>query len=179
MATIKAKGHEFNSFQVKDSFSRRAVQYRNTIIATLRKLDLTEDDIDIPADIFAMKKAPASASWYMDGHFLYYSYNAFSKYVENLYVVSKVIEFEVNALLEERQTVEEFLSKFSEDKDIEDQRKEARKVLGLDLETRDLDLINKKYKVMAKEHHPDMPNGNLEKFKAINKAHKTLKRELE
>jgi len=27
--------------------------------------------------------------------------------------------------------------------------------------------------------HPDMPNGNVEKFKEINKAHKILKRELE
>ena len=42
-----------------------------------------------------------------------------------------------------------------------------------------MDLINKKYKELAKEHHPDMPGGNTEKFKAINHAHKTLKRELE
>ena len=43
----------------------------------------------------------------------------------------------------------------------------------------DMGLINKKYKVLAKEHHPDMPMGSTEKFKEINNAHKTLKRELE
>ena len=42
----------------------------------------------------------------------------------------------------------------------------------------DLDEINKKYKELAKEHHPDK-GGNTEDFKAINKAHKMLKRELE
>ena len=39
--------------------------------------------------------------------------------------------------------------------------------------------IDKKYKVLAMKYHPDMPDGNLEKFKAINNAHKMLKRELE
>ena len=39
--------------------------------------------------------------------------------------------------------------------------------------------IDVKYKELAKKHHPDMPSGNLEKFKEINNAHKTLKKELQ
>jgi len=31
---------------------------------------------------------------------------------------------------------------------------------------------------LAKETHPDMPDGDTEKFKMINRAHKILKREL-
>ena len=179
MTKIKARGHEFDAFRAKDSFNRRALQFRNNIFGTLKKIGLTEDDVDVPMEPSAMKNAPASASWYLDGRHLYYSYNASGKFVENLYAVSKVIELEVDALLSEEKTPQDFISGFSEDKEIEENRKKARKVLGVDENTLDLEEINKKYKLLAKEHHPDMPNGNPEKFKEINLAHKTLKRELE
>jgi len=51
-------------------------------------------------------------------------------------------------------------------------------VLGVPHDTIDLDVINKRYKHLAKEHHPDMSTGNADKFKAINNAHKILNREL-
>ena len=142
-------------------------------------MDISEDQTDIPLESFGLKRAPASVTWYMEGYRLYYSYNGCTKFVENLYVVSKVIEMEVNALLNEEKTAEEFIRDFTEDRDIEAKRKEARELLGVSHDTKDMDLINKKYKQLAKEHHPDMPGGNHEKFKAINNAHKTLKRELE
>ena len=179
MTLISAKGHEFNSFNVRDSFTRRAVQFKNNIIDSLRKIGIPDDDVHIELESFAMKKAAASASWYIDGHNLYYSYNLAGKFVDNLYVVSKVIELEVKDLLEEKNTIAEFIAKFSEDPDVEKKRKEARELLGLDSDTTDVEVINKTYRDLAKEHHPDMPNGNTEKFKAINNAHKTLKRELE
>ena len=179
MSKLKIKGHEFSAFTVKDSPSRRAVQFRNNIINSLRKIRISEDDIDVTIEALSSKKSPAQASWYIDGHHLYYSYNGAAKFVENLYVVSKIIELEVDALLKERKTLRDFISEFSEDKDISDKRKEARKSLGVDEDTLDLDIINEKYKSLAKAHHPDMPNGNMEKFKEINNAHKILKRELE
>ena len=179
MVKLTVKGHEFSMFQVRDSYTRRAVPFKNNILESLRKIGLTEDDIEVPLEVFALKKAPASASWYINGHHLYYSYNLSLKFVENLYVVSKVIELEVEALLQEKITVEEFIAKFSEDHDIESKRKQAREVLGLDPHIMDLELINKTYRDLAKEHHPDMPLGNTERFKEINNAHKLLKRELE
>ena len=179
MAKIKAKGHEFEAFHVRDSFNRRVIQFRNNITHTLRKIGLTEDDIEIPLGQSAIKKAPASASWYIGGHHLYYSYGTSNKFVDNLYAVSKVIELEVEDLLNERKTLQEFIGEFTEDKDIENKRKDARKILGLSDDTSDLEIINDKYKILAKEHHPDMSNGDSEKFKTINNAHKTLKRELE
>ena len=178
MATINVKGHEFNTFSVVSAFNRRSIQFSQNIINSLKKLGLTEDDIDIPLERNGIKKAPASASWWIDGYFLYYSYVSCGKYVENLYVVSKVIELEVNALLNGEKTAEEFIHDFTENTDIEEKRKEARDVLGLHHDIMDMDLINKKYKALAKEHHPDMPTGSTEKFKVINNAHKTLKREL-
>ena len=179
MAKLKIKGHEFNAVIAKDSFHRRAVQYRNKIIDTLRKIGLTEDDVEIPVEAASMKKAPASATWYFEGYHLHYSYQASGKFVDNLYVVFKMIELEVNALLNEEMTINEFVSEFSEDKDVKKQREGARDLLGVSHDTTDLDLIDKKYKELAKEHHPDMPNGDISKFKAINRAHKMLRRELQ
>ena len=178
MAKIKIKGHEFDAIIVRDSFQRKTVQFRNKIIDTLSKIGLTEDDSDIPIDTMAIKKAPAFASWYFNGYRLHYSYQG-GKFVDNLYVVFKVIELEVNELLSEKKTVDDFIREFSEDDDVEKQRKEARETLGLSHDTLDIELIDKKFKALAKEYHPDMSNGDLGKFKAINRAHKILKRELQ
>jgi hypothetical protein len=125
-----------------------------------------------------MRKASASVSWYVDKEHLHYSHNSRSKYVENLYVVFKVIDLEITALLEKRITLEEFISEFSEDIDVAEKRKEARVVLGLGHEVNDVAVIDKAYKDLAKKHHPDTDNGDTEKFKEINHAHKILKREL-
>lgn len=178
MAKIKVKGHEFEAVAVKDSFNRRAIQFRNNIITSIERLGITVDDIDIELEPNAAKKAPASVSWYLDNQHLYHSHSSRSKYVENLYVVFKVIDLEITALLEERRTLSEFITEFSEDIDVTKKRKEARAVLGIDHDVNDLKAIDKAYKDLAKEHHPDTENGDAEKFKEINHAHKILKREL-
>ena len=179
MAMIKAKGNEFNLPNVKDSFNRRAAQFRQSIINNLNNNELAEGYMDVTEEAYALKKSKASATWYFNGHRLYYSYNLCNTFVENMYVVMKVIELEVKKLLNKEKTMEEFLHEFKEDKEIEDKRKEARKILGLDENETDVEKINRAYKNLAKEYHPDAGNGNLEKFKEINNAHKTLKRELE
>jgi len=178
METLKIKGHEITPITIKDSFNRRAVQYKNKIIETLKKIGLKDDDIDIELAPVAFKKVPASVTWYFDGHHLYYSYKLASKYVENLYIVFKIIELEVNALISEEKTVEEFISEFSEEPEVEKNRKEARELLGVEDDVVDIKVIDEKYKKLAKQNHPDMPGGSAEKFKKINKAHKMLKREL-
>lgn len=178
MVKIQIKGHEFEAVAIKDSFSRRAMKFKNDIITCLRSLGLTVDDIDLKLEQNAMKKAPASVSWYFDKQHFQYSHSSRGKYVENLYVVSKVIEHEMNDLFEDRITFEDFLNEFSEDIDIADKRKEARDVLGLDPQVNDLKVIDKVYKDLAKKHHPDTEYGNMERFKEINHAHKILKREL-
>jgi len=169
MATINLKMHEFAAFNRKGYSARKAMQFKNSIISNLKKLGVREDDIEVPLETVA--------SWYQEGHHLHYSYKK-SDFIENLYTVSKVIELETNDLLDHKKTKEEFIAEFTEDEDVETQRKEARKTLGVDENCLDLDEINKKYKGLAKEHHPDI-GGNTEEFKTINKAHKMLKRELE
>ncbi len=176
---IKVKGHEFAALAVRDSFDRRALQYKNNIITALRKIGLSEDDVEIDLESVAAKNAPASASWYFGRHYLHYSYKAAPKYVENLYVVFKLIELEVDSLLSGQKTPEEFIQEFSEEKDVEARRNEAREILGVNAGSIDLKDIDLKYKEFAKKYHPDMPEGNIEKFKQINRAHKILRRELE
>lgn len=178
MARITVRGHEFNGLIIKDSYDRRALQFKNTIIATLQKIGLTENDMEIVLPKIARLRAPAAASWYFDGKNMYFSYNGAPTFVQNLYVVLKVIEAEVAALSKGEKTTEEFVRDFMEDRDIEKQRKEARKILGVPENCIDMELINKSYKEKAKQLHPDVNGGDAEKFKQINNAHKMLKREL-
>lgn len=178
MATITIKGHTFTEVLARDSYSRRAVQYTNKIISALSKIDVGEDDVIIEIEPVAIKSVPASATWYAEGYRMYYSYKSAKKYVDNLYVVYKVIELEVADLLAGKKTFDEFLLDFTEKKDVEQMRKEARETLGVDEDSLDMDDIDRKYKKLAKKYHPDMPGGDTEMFKKINNAHKILKREL-
>jgi len=177
MATINIKMHEFNAFQQKGYSARKATQFKNNIITSLKQIGIREDDINVPLEAVVIKKAPASVSWYQEGRYLYFSYKN-SIFIENLHAVSKVIELETQALLNDEKTKEEFISAFTEDLDIEEKRKEARNLLGVDENCVDLGEINKRYKDLAKECHPDK-GGDMEKFQVINTAHKMLKRELE
>ena len=180
MTLIKLKGHEINTIIVKDSANRRAQRYKNSIIENLRALGtgLTEDDVEIELERVAIKRVPALASWWMDGYQLHYKYEGCSKYVENLYVISKLIEFEVAAVNSGEKEFSDFIRDFAEDDDVAKERKAARELIGVEENCLDLNEINKKYKVLAKNAHPDMPNGSTEKFKELNHAHKILKREL-
>src|SRR3989338_4627305 len=131
MARITGRGHEFNELIIKDSYDRRAVQFKNNILATLQKIGLTEDEVDIPLQKNARQKGMAVASWYFEGRNMSFSYKIAATFVQNLYVVSKVIEAEVAAILKGEKSREEFVRDFTEDRDVEDQRKEARKLLGV------------------------------------------------
>lgn len=178
MAMVKIKGHDINIITVRDSFYRRAIQYSNNIKKSLRKLGVAEDDIEIEVIRGAMKNEPAKVEWYMDGHNMEYSYKLAPKFVENMYAISKVIECQIKDLEEGVITMQDFIASFHEEDDVHDERKEARKLLGLHEDENDMEVINKSYKDLAKKHHPDMDEGCIHKFKEINKAHKVIKREL-
>ena len=178
MANITVKGHEFKAPLIRDSFDRRAVQFKNSIFELLRKIGIGEDDVNVPVQNIAYRGGRAFVSFYIEGQHLYYSYNRARKFVENLYVVFKVMEAEVNLVFNKEKSVEQFIIDFFEDEKIEEHRKKSRELLGLEEDCNDVDLINQNYKKMAKEHHPDVSGGSQEKFKEINVAHKMLKREL-
>ena len=176
---VVIKGHDIIPVIAKDSFGRRALQYKNRIISALKKIGAIEDSIDVPLEMVAIKRVQASASWYLEGKNLYISHQATGRFVDNLYVLSKLIELEVNGVLDGSIDINEFINTFSEEDDIDKERIRARETLGVSHDTKDMAVITKQYKTLAKDFHPDMPNGDHERFKEINRAHKILKRELE
>ncbi len=178
MTLINIKGHKFNALEVRDSHSRRALKYKNNIVITLSKIGVIREDIVIDIEPVAIKNIMASATWYYDGYKMYYSYKSAKNYVDNLYVVYRVIEFEVTDLISGKINFQDFLSEFTEKDDVEHMRKEAREVLGIEQDVLDFSIIDKKYKELAKKYHPDVSGGDAEIFKKINNAHKLLKREL-
>ena len=178
MDIIRIKGHEFKLPPIRDSYDRRATLFKNEIIATLKKIGVPEDDIDIKLPRNARLGAPAKAGWIFDGHYLQYDYKRQPKYIENLYLVWKVIQKEVELFASEQKTVNDFLHEFTKQDDLEKVRKEARQTLNVAENETNIELITKRYKTLAKEHHPDSDGGDQEKFKKISNAFQVLKREL-
>lgn len=178
MVKIKVKGYEFELKTVTSGYDRKAVIYVNNIYEALKKLGLESYDVKVPTDILGNKNLPAFAEWYFDGHHLQYRYGGCNRFIDNLYVVSKVIELEVESVVNKTKTVADFIYDFTEEKDVKETRNNAREILGVDPKENNLEVINKKFKELSRELHPDMPNGDLDKFQALNKAHKLLKKEL-
>lgn len=178
MAQLTLKGHTFNLPTIKDSFSRRSQFFANKIVETLGKLGIAPEAVDVDFDAIGIRKLPASVEWYMDGHYLFYKYEQCAKAVENVAVISKVIELEVEQVVSGQKQRHEFIAEFVADEDHEKQKKEARELLGVGENEMDMAIIDKKYKDLAKAAHPDMPTGNVDTFKALNKAHKLLRKEL-
>jgi len=175
---LKIKGNEIEEPNIRDSFDRRAIKIQNNIMATLRQLEIHRDDVGMKMERNTRLKAPASVSWYFEGRNLKYSYSLMPKFIENLHVIDKVLEAEVDKLFAEEITLDQFQREFSEDDNLGEQLIEARKTLGVDETEVDFEVISKSYKALAKKHHPDMENGDHLIFQKINAAHKLIKKEL-
>ena len=175
---VKIKGNEIEAPKIKDAFDRRAIQIQNNIINTLKTMGIDIDYINIPIEKIAQKKSPASVSWYFEGSNLKYTYSLMPRFVENLYIIDKVLKIEVGRLLSAEITFDEFTSEFSQDDDLSQQLLDARKTLGVNSDENDFELISKKYKDLARIYHPDMPEGDHVLFQNINAAHKLIRKEL-
>ncbi len=175
---VKIKGNEIAAPNIMGSYDRKAVQIQNHIVETLRQIGIERDNVHIEMEKVAQRKAPASASWYFNGRNMKYSYALMPRFVENLYIIDKVLRLEVEKLLNEEINTDQFTREFSEDDDLNEQLLEARKTLGVSADEKDFELISKKYKELAKECHPDMPDGDHILFQKINAAHKLIKKEL-
>ena len=180
MAIIKVKGVEFKEFNTKLSSFRKALQIKNNIVNTLNNaFNLTDDDVEVTIQKLPIRRVKAEFTWWMEGYKLYYSYSQGKNYADNLYIISKVIEGKAQEVIDGKLEMNDFCGLFREEEDVAQQRKDARSLLGVEETCNDLNIINKKYKLAAMKAHPDRPEGSEEKFKALNNAHKILKRELE
>ena len=179
METVKVKGHAIHAIKIKDSFLRRAVKYKNDIISQLKMLGITEDDILLDLEPAVIKPLPATVVWYFDYNRLEFSCKSQSKYVENLYIISKVIQKELELVAHGEKTIQQFVLDFTESDSVAEDRKLARELLGVEEDCLDLNHINKVYKKKAMSLHPDVEGGDHLQFQELNRAHKILKRELE
>lgn len=175
---VKIKGNEIAAPSITNSFDRRAIQIQNSIISTLKQLGIERDNVRMPMEKIAQRKAPASVEWWFQGRNFKYSYSLMPKFIENLYIIDKVLKIEVEKFISKEITLDQFGREFSEDDDLSSQLKEARKTLGVEENEKDFELISKKYKDLARVHHPDMPDGDHELFQKVNAAHKLIKKEL-
>ena len=172
---LSVKGFEIPEYKLQGSAGRRSVMYKNSIIATLRKIGVVEDDITVDLIPIAIQRKPAMVSWYFEDSHLYFSFTKFN-FIGNIHVISKVLEKYVEALLSGERSANEFIGDFSEDEDVEKKREQARELLGVG-DSKDMKDIDAKFKQLAKDHHPDK-GGDIKKFQEINNAHKLLRREL-
>ncbi|MCR4369382.1 MAG: J domain-containing protein [archaeon] len=176
---VKIRGHQVEALSSKTDSTRRALQFKNRIIETLRLVGIRKEDVEIPLDHFARKKAKASVTWYYKNRRMFYSNNSQKTFIENLYLCLRLLEIEVGLVVGKKKTMGDFSLEFEEHGDVEAERKDAREFFGLGHDVQDLSIIDKKYRSLAKKLHPDMPSGSTDNFKRLNHAHKTLRRELE
>ena len=177
---VIAKGHEIEVRMTKAAYERKAVLFANNIIEDLRKLGVLREDVEITTNLPGGKIAPATIEFWAERHYLRFSYSMAKRFIDNLYVISKLIELEVEEVLTGKKDMVEFLHMFAEDsnrKEIAKELNDAKKTLGLDSTETDVDKINQVYKKLAREHHPDM-GGNVEEFQKVNKAHKMIKKHM-
>ncbi len=173
------RGNELTFSPVNNSFSRRAVLFQNIIINNLKKIGVHPDDVEFPTVRLPTRQMPAHVDWNFETDYCFLSHNSQKRYIDNLQIIAKLIETEIQKVLNEQITINQFIENFAEDPDILKHRKEARKTLQVDEHCTNIEEINKQYKLLAKKAHPDMSTGDPETFKKINEAHKILKKELE
>ncbi len=175
---MKIRGFEFELLPIRDSYLRRSVQLSNKIVLALSQIGIPVDDIEVSEEKVPIRLASASVSWYIEGNHCHFSHSSRQKYIDNLQVVAKVIELEIRLVLDGKKTIREFIYEYLERDDFEKERKQAREILQVDPLCKDMELIDTQFKKLSKKTHPDMETGDVDEFKQINRAHKTLRREL-
>ena len=117
---LKVKGYELEEPVFRDSFDRRAIKVQNNIFATLKQLNIDRDDAKVSMEKMARKKAKASVSFWFEGRNLKYTYHQMPRFIDNLYVVDKILEIYVNQLFEKEITLDQFHREFSDDDKIDE-----------------------------------------------------------
>ena len=175
---MKIRGFELQIAPLRDSYIRRQVQLSNKIAQALSLLGVSSESVESSEEKFPLRPLKASVSWYIEGHYCHFSHSSQARYIDNLQVVTKIIELEVDLVVTGKKPLEQFIYDYSEKDDFEAERKKAREILEVPSDCTDFVVIDSQYKKLSKLAHPDMQTGDVDKFKLINWAHKTLKREL-
>ena len=163
------------------SFSRSMSSIRDDIYRAFERIGVTKEYIDLPIPRNVLKKdEPAMISWVVNGQDYFFECKTQDRYIDNLGVISKVIEQESYAIRNGLKSFGQVMGQFRLGWGGESVApvKTPREVLGIPSNIKDLDYIMFKYKKMAKDSHPDTENGDAERFKEVNDAFEALKKEL-
>lgn len=180
MDKVNVKGHEIKVKVTKSAYDRKSILFANNIIAELKKLGIEREDVKIETNIAGNKNEPALIEFWSEGYYCRFSYSMTKRFIDNMYVIMKLIETEVSEVLTGAKEIYQFYQAFSSEvdrKEIKKELAEAKKVLGLNEEKNDVGVIDQVYKKLARKNHPDM-GGSLEEFQKINWAHKLIKKEM-
>ena len=160
-------------------FQKTAFQISEAIYSDFEKIGITEKYVDMAIPRNPLKRdMPAEISWYVNGENFYYKSDKQENYRDNLGVIGKVIQMESYAIRNGLKTFGQVMNQFRLDYNPDGPRlKTPREIIGVEEICKDLDYINYKYKVKAKELHSDK-GGSDEDMKELNQAHETLKTEL-
>lgn len=113
-------------------------------------------------------------TWYVNGSKHHYVSKSQPSVVDNLSVVSKVIEMDCYAI---RNGLKSFGMVMNQYLLEQHSIRTPRQVLGIDDTMSDKDYIKFKYTQLIKQHHPDA-GGDAERFKEVQAAYEALKKEL-
>lgn len=181
METFVVKGHEIPLKITKTGCNRKAVQLVNSIVADLKLIGVVRDDIEVEIPTLANRISPAVLEFWLNRQYCRFSYSKAKRFVDNLYLISKLINLEVREVVEKRKDIHEFYSMFNESKSdmkaLDKSLNEAKLLLGVEENEDDIDTINLAYKKLARKHHPDL-GGSMEEFQKVNKAHKLIRKEM-
>lgn len=181
MQTYTIKGHEIPLKVTKTGCNRKAVQLVNSIVTSLKQIGVVRDDIEVSIPPLANRQSPAVLEFWLNRYYCRCSYSKALRFIDNLYLITQLIEIEVQEVISGKKDIHEFYSMFNESKsDMKTLNKslhEAKALLGLEENEKNIEVINLAYKKLARKHHPDL-GGDVEEFQKINKAHKLILKEM-
>ena len=168
MKIIKVKGYEINFIPTISAIDRKAVLYCNNIIEEIKKIGLNQDYVEFLKCENSHRIELCKFSIYYENHKLIFSHNSQRRYIDNLFILSKLVEKEIQALLNNQITKQNLIDKYTQEKLEDDFRNKAIEILDLKKNNFDKETLNKNYKELAKKFHPDKEGGSVDEFKKIN-----------
>lgn len=159
------------------TFKKSAFQIKEEILRDLKKIGITDEYIDLSLPRNPLKCGePAQISWVVNGKDFYFQCSKQERYVDNLGVISRVIEQESYAIRNGLKSFGQVMNQFRLGYDETGEKiKSPHDILGIPHSMKDIDYITFKYKQRAKELHPDNEKGDAEKFKELKEAYDQLK----
>ena len=177
---VMINGKKVTIKPTKSRFTKTAFQMSQEIYSALQKIGITKEFVDLTLCRNPLKSGePAQISWRVNDKDFYFQCNKQDRYVDNLGVITKVIEQESyairNGLKTFTQVMNQFVIGFEEGGE---KILSPREIIGVDSKCNDLEYIKFKFKQKAKELHPDN-GGNVNLFQKLNLSMEILEKELE